>query len=95
MTRFEDIRSFVERRFSKDSHWLDGNCFWFMHILKTRFPDVEECYDEIAGHFFVRTKDGICVDWSGVYEPLCVSLVRDIKRYDPVLWSRLVRDCVD
>lgn len=41
-----------------------------MHILKTRFPDVEECYDEIAGHFFVRTKDGICVDWSGVYEPL-------------------------
>ena len=41
MTKEEQILAFIKRRFSQDCNWIDGNCYYFATILKTRFPELD------------------------------------------------------
>lgn len=89
-----EILDFIKRRWRKDANWLDGNCYWFAHILKTRFPFLEIYYLPIVGHFICG--DGVCFyDWTGVVDPEEVPfLLSDIEKQDGLLYDRLFRDCV-
>ena len=59
------ILEFIKRRFPQDNNWLNGNCYYFAIILKSRFPQGIILYDVIDGHFVVSI-DNIKYDWSGV-----------------------------
>ena len=93
----EAILEFIHRRWSIDSNFLNGNCYWFAHILTTRFPRLEIYYFPIEGHFVAG--DGFhFYDWTGAVDlktydtaPVCFD---DIKTQDSLYYSRLLRDCV-
>lgn len=90
----DEVVEFIKRRWLLDSHWLDGNCYWFAHILITRFPHLDIYYLPIEGHFVVG--DGInFYDWTGLVileeKPWLFSY---IKETDPSWYSHIVRDCI-
>lgn len=89
-----EILDFIHRRWSKDANWLDGNCYWFAHILQTRFPDLELYYLPITGHFVCG--DGYnFYDWSGVVQPEEIPILfSDLKKREPDWYNRIWRDCV-
>ncbi len=89
-----EILSFIEKRWKKDANWLDGNCYWFAHILKTRFPFLEIYYLPIVGHFICGDDESF-YDWTGVVnpeeEPILFNLIAET---DPLWYDRIVRDCI-
>lgn len=64
----DKVEEFIKRRFPIDSHFLDGNCFYFGMILKARYPQASLWYDVISGHF-VTLIDGKFYDWTGEVLP--------------------------
>lgn len=89
------ILNFIRRRFSKDCNWLNGNCYWFAHILCERFPDLDIYYEPIEGHFYAG--DGnLFYDWFGAHahkpddKRIKLSV---IHTKDPLWYARLIRDC--
>lgn len=93
MTNADDVIGFIKRRFGDDCHWLDGNCLWFAHILKSRFDDVVIVYDYVAGHFLVSVGDTL-VDWTGRVEPIETLITLDeIRDTDSLWYDHLIRDC--
>lgn len=89
-----EILEFIHRRWRKDANWLDGNCFWFAHILITRFPHLQLYYLPIIGHFIVGD-DTSFYDWTGEIvpneEPWLFSRIRD---EEPYWYNRIVEDCI-
>lgn len=92
----EEILEFINRRFKKDCNWLDGNCYYFAKILQIRFPKLEVVYFPIEGHFMTWDKEaGLFYDAAGAHEASGpFYLIEWIKKYEPFLYERLVRDCI-
>ena len=93
----EEILEFIHRRWNKtDGNWFDGNCYWFAHILITRFPELKIYYLPIEGHF-VAGKDETYFDAAGEYivgtRPIYD--FEELKDWDFNLYTRLIRDCVN
>ena len=91
-----EILKFIEHRWPYDSHWLDGNCYWFAAILKSRFPFLEIYYLPIVGHFVCGdAESNLFFDWSGQVileeEPI---KFETIQKEDPLWYDRIVRDCI-
>lgn len=61
----DKVLDFINRRFVNDNNWLDGNCYYFAVILKTRFPEGKILYDVVGGHFVFSLKNKK-YDWSGI-----------------------------
>lgn len=78
--------------------FTSGYCYWFAHILTTRFAeeaDTEIMYDEIINHFGARINDkiyDITGDITDYYKWIPFSEL--IKR-DELLHKRLIRDCIN
>ena len=89
-----EILLFIKHRWQKDANWLNGNCYWFAHILKTRFPFLEIYYLPIEGHFVCGDGENF-YDWTGVVKlqelPI---LLDDIQLIDSLWYDRIVRDCI-
>ena len=101
----EDILDFINRRFplteGDPCHWMNGNCYYFARILKSRFRG-EIWYDLVKGHFLFRHGDYF-FDWSGIRteydfnKPETVDdLVKwpDYKNIDRAHYDRIVRDVI-
>lgn len=90
----EEIIDFINRRFSKDCHWCDGNCYWFAVILTQRFPDLDIWYLPVENHF-VAGADDVYYDWTGEITPEeDIILWDNMQSYDSLLYERIVRDCL-
>ena len=93
----EEIKDFINRRFSEDCHWLDGNCYYFAMILKTRFPHLEIVYLPVRGHFMASDGE-YCYDYLGAWHEDDLNEViiplTTIFNQDPLVYNRLVRDCM-
>lgn len=75
--------------------FLHGQCYWFAHILVTRFLLSEIAYNPVEGHFAVRIaselyditgrieNDGHWVDWEEYMET------------EPLDASRVSEKCID
>ena len=90
------IVDFIKRRFPEDSHWFDGNCYWFAFILAERFPHLTIVYEPVAGHFMVTDGQNY-YDWTGVvdmskYYKAPIPL-EEIKNSDPLWYQKIIRDC--
>ena len=91
----KEIINFIEKRFSQDCHWLDGNCYWFAKILSLRFPQLEIFYLPIEGHFIVGYQENF-YDWRGQIQlKEFPQKLETIRTQDPIWYNRLVRDCIN
>ncbi len=89
----EEILDFIERRFSTDCNWTDGNCLYFALILKYRFPKLRIWYLPIEGHFITGAR-GTYYDWTGeIFPDELPILLEDIEKNDPDWFHHLIRDC--
>ena len=92
----DDVLEFINRRFKKDCNWLDGNCYYFVVILKDRFPYGRIWYDMVCGHFFFEYNDKY-YDFTGITDPRSVANGipwDEMEQYDSSWKQRIVRDCV-
>ena len=92
------ITDFIKRRFPDESNWMNGNCYFFAHILASRFVG-EIVYDPIEGHFLFLAYDNNLYDWTGCRnyskeERKRMFLWKDYCEKDSVHYSRIWRDCV-
>jgi hypothetical protein len=97
MTELE-VLDFINRRFKIEDRWLNGNCYHFARILQDRFGG-SIYYLPIVGHFVTKI-DGDYYDWTGKLNDEMLAddspTAWDYIRYaDPILYQRLVRDCVN
>ena len=91
---FTEITEFINRRFKNEDKWMCGNCYWFAKILTLRFPFLKIYYEPIVGHFFAGTPSQY-YDWTGLAEPYSRPiLLEEIEKTDPLLYERLLRDCI-
>lgn len=92
--RQKEILQFISRRWTKDSDWTTGNCYYFALILCSRFPELSIYYAGIEGHF-VAGKDNVYYDWTGIWkgeeDPILFSELED---WDPFWYNRIVEDCI-
>ena len=88
------VKEFINRRFPKDSNWMNGNCFYFALILSKRFHG-EIWYDQIDGHFLSKIA-GYFYDYEGVPKEETKGMIslNDIRLQDKLFYDRLMRDCV-
>ena len=90
------VIEFIKRRFPVDCNWLNGNCFFFAQILKSRFPYGIIFYDVIYGHF-VTEIEGIKYDWSGIVKEKRDSMYikwDDFDNYDSLQKKRIIDGCI-
>lgn len=95
---YNDVLNFIKRRWgSTNAHWIDGNCYWFAAILCLRFSFLEIYYLPVDGHFVAGDGEKF-FNWMGIYEPETgtqVYKLSDIKKFDDLWYSHLMRDCRD
>ena len=92
----DEVIEFIQRRFSQDCNWRDGNCYYFALILKDRFPESRIAYDVIYGHFFIEYK-GKYYDHSGELTPPRGAYAiywDEMDKYDPLVKKRIILDCI-
>jgi len=97
----QKILDFIQRRFSTDCNWLDGNCYYFALILNDRFyPECHgECdivYDLVDGHFMFKCENKY-FDYSGLREDVKEeNLISwyDFIVYDAARYTRVIHDCL-
>jgi len=90
-----EVLEFIHKRFPNDCFWLNGNCYYFALILKTRFAGTIY-YDVIDGHF-VTMIGANKYDWSGVVdESGNHRYVRwdDFGKYDSIQRERIISGCI-
>lgn len=89
-----DILDFIQIRFSNDCNWLDGNCYYFSVILKSRFPQGTICYDVINGHFLFKYQE-LLYDWTGKVKPNGYLVEwKKFDEYDCLQKQVIIRDCI-
>ena len=97
----DQVIEFINRRFSNESNWLSGNCYYFAIILKERFcnHDSELYYDLIEGHFTCKI-DGTFYDWQGIVNYDSEYATKYVKKWstyhieDEIHWNRIVKDVI-
>lgn len=89
-----EVLDFIKKRFPNDCNWLNGNCYYFSQILKSRFPSGDICYDVINGHFVFKYKSKY-YDWYGEVSKNG-KIVRwdSFEYYDSLQKQRIIRDCI-
>lgn len=92
----DKVLEFIDRRWKNwDANWMNGNCYWFAHILCSRFHSLEMVFLPIEGHFVAGDiKNNAYYDWTGKVElqekPYLLS---QILIDDPLWYSHILRDC--
>lgn len=90
----KEILDFIRRRFQTDCNWLNGNCYYFALILKSRFPEGKIIYEVIDGHFTFYC-DGCYFDFSGQVFPTGYLVEWDkFDQYDSNQKQRIIMDCI-
>ena len=92
-----EILGFIGRFAGSETVFTSGCCYWFAHILASRFTDAVIVLAVIENHFVTRISgrlydvtgdvtekysDAFLVDWS------------DMANYDELEQARVLRDCV-
>lgn len=97
------VQDFIARRFQSFGNqvfdcFLEGNCYWFAHILCTEFPELKMYYVANEGHFVAGANDTF-FDVRGIYkqngisDPTSLTPLDWIKENDSKWYERLMRDC--
>lgn len=93
----DSVLDFIQRRFTEDCHWLDGNCYYFALILADRFPELDLVYFPVTGHFVAADlTTWVYYDFEGKHNMSGVPYYKYYELYDidPEYFGRIQRDCV-
>lgn len=90
----DTILHFISQFKSAAPLFLNGMCYWFAHILHTRFPDSEIVYDDIIGHFACQI-DGVAYDAQGVVKSDNFYTWSHYQQFEPAGSRRIIRDCIE
>lgn len=89
-----EIGQWIDERFPEDSHWTDGNCFFFAIILQAAFPGGDIVYDPIVGHFLYLYNSKF-YDYHGEHEmPETWYFWDHYAEVDESHWRHVMCDCV-
>mgnify|MGYP006379771933 CR=1 FL=1 len=92
----ENVWHFIKTFAAAHDTFLYGNCYWFAFILQNRFNGTI-LYDEIDNHYLCEI-NGRIYDVRGevtdFYSNVNLINWNDMLFKDPVLYKRLVRDCI-
>lgn len=79
--------------------FLYGDCYYFAIILKERFKDKAIIKYLIIDNHFITEIDGRMYDIRGdITDIIDYSQLidwKDMKEYDELLYSRIIRDCIN
>lgn len=92
----DKVLDFIKRRFGDtDSHWQDGNCYYFSIILKDRFPKGNIMYDPVDNHFLFRYR-GVLYDSKGVDKRSIKDVMRwdKYKEFDESDYNNVIKYCI-
>lgn len=94
----KEILRFISRFSGSIETFTSGCCYWFAHILATRFRGyadivlavvenhfvvrIGECLYDVTGDVTEEYKDSVLVAW------------RDMEKYDSLQKGRIIRDCI-
>ena len=90
-----DILNFISHFQNTDTinTFTNGCCYWFAHVLHSRFPELEIMYDAVANHF-VAGCDGRLYDITGdVTDKYKVVAWNDFS--DELQRQRIIKQCVE
>lgn len=88
-----NIEKFISL-FDGDERYLNGLCYWFAHILDTRFPGGDIWYDPVMNHFYY-VFDDVAYDVRGrVVLPNISIKWDDYYAYDALDYQRVVKYCI-
>ena len=92
--KFIDRFTYGEKQASVEECFAHGCCFWFAHILVSRFPHGMLVYDQVMNHFGCLIGDrvyDITGDVTDAYhwEPWVLAYTNDPDRA-----KRIERDCI-
>lgn len=80
--------------FGNDDRYMNGLCYWFVYILKGRFPSGEIWYDQIENHFYY-VMDDVTYDVRGkVVLPSTAMRWSGYEVYDELDYQRVVKYCI-
>lgn len=105
---YNKVLSFISKFKSASDCFLNGCCYWFSNILRTRFMSYDDVvisvvYDQIEGHFltkfyfpFIKITRLFDVrgDVTDTYDCENLKELHAIRREDNLLYNRLNRDCI-
>ena len=79
----DQIKDFINRRFTQNCNWQNENSYYFAKILTARFPKLCLYYSPVKGHF-VAGHDDIFYDSAGV--------VTLLENEEPIKWEDLIKE---
>ena len=88
----QNVINFIDKFRSSRDLFMHGMCYWFAHILSTRFNG-EICIHEVDCHFCARIK-GVCYDATGCIDGNGFINWGCYQILEPYRSERLIRDCV-
>ena len=93
----EIVLEFIRHFKGAEETFLCGCCYWFAFILQERFggtmmyePVKNHFVQEIGGRFYDASGDVTDTYKNSEY----LMFWSDMEQYDPLLYQRLVRDCI-
>ena len=90
------VLDFIRNFKGSEDTFLNGCCYWFAHILKSRFRGLTY-YDQIGGHFIHKIGSNyydIRGDVTEEYQDKVLVCWDTYPKEDPTHYKRIVRDCV-
>lgn len=93
----QTVINFIHKRFPENNgNWLNGNCYWFAHILHSRFPYLKIYYLPVLGHFVAGSEErNEYYDWTGSLEITETPLLWETLCTTDTSWAtRLAQDCI-
>lgn len=97
MCGLDKILRFIKRFSGAETIFTSGCCYWFAHILTSRFQDGEIVLAVIENHFLMRLYDrlyDVTGDVTDKYANCVLISWADMDGYDSLQKERIVRDCI-
>ena len=101
MIEREKILQFISRFHGSEHVFLHGCCYWFAHILETRFlytGAVTIMHDPVEGHFITRIGNryyDVRGDVTELYRGKPRYDLDELADEDSTMYRHLMRDCRD
>ena len=95
----DEVESFIQE-FKKlhsaelEDSFLNGNCYWFAYILKSRFGTGSIIYCQIDNHFLYKLSESYYDIRGKVHPPQDATDWIQYMIDEPLDASRVLRDCV-
>ena len=97
MSSHDDVLRFIRRFHGSETVFTSGCCYWFAHILASRFVDGEIVLAVVENHFVFRSGDrlyDVMGDVTSLYRDSVLVAWDEMDGYDGLQKERIMRDCV-